>query len=244
MTVRAVVGLSALTVLGIGVMGFLAYGAASAGDIVYLLAYRLWMSGDTYVYAYQWEGLSSLRGNYDVNFLSYMLHPLSSLVGIRAYEKPLGSMLASEVTGQDVLTGPNPQLPVLLDYFFSDALVTTFLIAFMIGFLVIGFRPAAIALAKSRSRFLGVGAVAAAVFCPPAGFLDTSQVLITFVGILAVTAGGVLLELLLARQRPEPSGVHSADPGNISRACALRESSLNRRNEFGSTKSACIAGCF
>jgi hypothetical protein len=186
---------------GAGFMALLSYGASGGGDAILLLANRVWMSGDVYIYAYQQGALEGIRSNYPVSFLAYMLHPLTSLVGLRAYEKPLGAMLSSEVIKDDVLTGPNPQLPVVLDFFFPDSLAIV-PAAFLIGMMVISLRTMLPAFAACRSRFLKIGATAAALFAPGVGFLDTSQVLMTVVSISAVTGLFVGLEMWAANNAP------------------------------------------
>ncbi len=189
--------LSSLAVIaGVTGMILIAYGKSNLASAVILIGSRFWLSGDVYIYAYQTDALDSIRNNTPLNFFSYMLHPLTSLVGIRGYEKPLGSMLASEVYHTDLLTGPNPQLPVLLDYFFPNSARTCAVIAFLIGLLVIGIRPLAMRTATIRGRYLRLGAIAAAVFCPASGFIDTSQVLITWIGIAAITCACTAMEMI------------------------------------------------
>ena len=188
--------------LGVGIMGLLAYGVSSSADIFFLITNRLWLSGDVYIYAYQLDALSFIRGHYPVTFLSYVFHPITSLVGIRGYEKPLGSMIASQITRADVLTGPNPQLPVLLDFFFPDQWFFAGSIAFIIGNLVMGLRVIGSRLAEGRSHALALGGAAMAIFCPAAGFVDMSQVLIAMIGLVAVTVIWAVLELLTRRGVP------------------------------------------
>jgi len=197
-TLRAGAGMFALVLLGVFAMGVLAYRVSSVAGLIYLFVYRLWASGETYIYAYQWDAMASVRDNYHVSFIPYMLHPITSLVGIRAYDKPLGAMLFSQVFGDDIVGGPNPLLPILLDYFFPDAWVLAALMAFVIGALVVGIRPLGMALGRSRSRYIRVGGIAAAVFCPSMGFSDTSLVLIALIGVAAATAFAVAIELLLS----------------------------------------------
>lgn len=201
LSLRVSVGLFLLFILGVGTMGLLAYGVTNLGEVFVLFTERLWLAGDVYIYAYQQDALSSIRASYPVSFLSYMMHPISSLVGVRAYEKPLGAMLSSEVTGENLFTGPNPQLPVLLDFFFPNTFAAPFLNAFIIGGLVLGFRPLGIALSRSRSRYVRLGGIVSAIFCPVAGFLDTSQVLISLVGILVCTLLGITLEIAPVNRR-------------------------------------------
>lgn len=201
-TLRTIAFSGLIVVGGVGLMAVIAYGQASLGGIFFILGYRLWMSGDTYIYAYQLHGLEGLRGHYDVSFIPYMLHPITALVGIRAYEIPLGAALASQVGGKDVLTGPNPHLPVLLDFFFNGSLAISALVAFVIGYLVLGLRPLGMALQRCRARFLRLGALVAAIFAPAAGFLDTSQVLIGLIGITAAAGACMLIDLALRNQPP------------------------------------------
>lgn len=198
-SLKMLVSLGVVLLGGVGVMGLLAYGASSVADLVVLTTNRFWMYGDVYIYAYKLDALSLIRGQYKVSFLSYMLHPITSLIGIRGYDKPLGSMIMSQVVHADVLGGPNPQLPVLLDFFFPNQIAISITIAFAIGVLVCGIRVIGVRLAQGRSRYLAVGGIGAAIFCPAAGFVDTSQVMIALVGIVAVTFCGTIMELFPLR---------------------------------------------
>ena len=198
MTLMRAAALSMIVLIGIAVMGALAYGVANSKDVVLLVANRLWLSGDTYYYAYQLEGLEILRGYYDIPFFFYALHPITALFGIRAYEKPLGGELLRAATGIEVVGGPNPHLPVLMDYFFSTDIAISMLVAFVTGILVCSLRPLGISLAASRSRYLRLGGMAAAIFCPPTGFIDTSQVLISLIGVGITTALCMAFELVLS----------------------------------------------
>lgn len=193
--------------IGVSIMGLIAYGASSSGDLLLLILGRLWLAGDVYIYAYQRDALTMVRADYHVSFFAYMLHPITSVFGVRGYEKPLGSMLASEVLRSSVLVGPNPHLPVLLDYFFPNQWGVMVLVSVIIGWLVMGVRLVGVRFAESRSRYLAMGGIAAAVFAPAAGFTDTSQVLIALVGIAAASVLGALAELLLRRRPAAPAGL-------------------------------------
>jgi hypothetical protein len=199
-TLRAAMTSAGLVISGVAIMALTAYGKSGAAGVVALLGIRLWMSGDVYILAYQRGALDALRNYYHVSFIPYVFHPITALVGIRAYEYPLGAMLASEVSGATKLTGPNPQLPVLLDFFFPDALATICLIAFVIGFLVIGIRAASIPLSRSRARFMRLGGITAALFAPDAGFVDMEQVWMQLVAIAAIVVTGALLDLFFKRR--------------------------------------------
>jgi len=218
-TFRVGAGMFGLGFLGVGVMGVLAYRTTSIVALVYLFALRLWASGETYIYAYQWNAMAGVRDAYHVSFIPYMLHPITSLVGIRAYDKPLGAMLFSQVMPEDIVGGPNPIMPVLLDFFFPDNLAMSALVALLIGLLVVGIRTLGIVFGRSRSRYVKLGGIAAAIFCPAMGFLDTSLVLIALLGVLAATASCVAIELLFpsraaaigltAGASPESAASHS-----------------------------------
>jgi hypothetical protein len=198
-----------LIMAGVAVMGAIAYNTSNLATAFLLFTNRLWMSGDVYIFAYQHDALESIHANYPVSFLSYVMHPITSLVGVRGYDKPLGAMLASEVMKDDVLTGPNPQLPVVLDYFFPENYTVILPLAFVTGFLVLGIRPLGMFIARrSRSRYVRIGGIVAAIFAPAAGFVDTSLVVMSLVGIAAATAVLVLMELL----RPEPTPQHVSFP--------------------------------
>jgi hypothetical protein len=200
-TLFAMLSVASFGLAGAGAMTLLAYRASGISDAFLRLTTRFWMSGDVYLLAYQMDGLAAVRGNYPVSFPRYMMHPITALVGMRAYDKPLGGMLQSAIAQDNVMTGPNPQLPVVLDFFFPDRLALSIGIAFVIGFMVISIRPIGMLIAKNtRSRYFRIGGIAAAVFCPSAGFLDTSQVEIGLVSLVAVASILVGLELLLANQ--------------------------------------------
>jgi hypothetical protein len=192
---------------GVAIMGAIAYKSSNLATAFLLFTNRLWMSGDVYILAYQRDALESIHANYPVSFLAYVMHPITSLVGVRGYEKPLGAMLASEVMREDVLTGPNPQLPVVLDYFFPENFAAILPLALVTGFLVIGIRPVGMFIARrSRSRYVRIGGIVAAIFAPVAGLVDTSLVVMALVGIAAATAVLVLMELLRpARPRDAPA---------------------------------------
>ena len=124
-----------------------------------------------------------------------MLHPVTDLVGIRARHGPWGqcslprSPRYQADRAESRAAGPAPFL------FSSNSLIVICLIAFAIGFLVIGVRAASIPLSTSCARFLRLGGIAAARFAPDAGFIDMEQVWMQFVGIAAIVIAGGLLDL-------------------------------------------------
>ena len=193
---------------GVTAMGAIAYQSSNLAASFLLFTNRLWMSGDVYILAYQRDALESVHANYPVSFLAYVMHPITSLVGVRGYEKPLGAMLASEFMRDDVFTGPNPQLPVVLDYFFPENYAAVVPLALATGFLVIGIRPLGMFIARrSRSRYVRIAGIVAAIFAPVSGFVDTSLVIMALIGIAAAAALLVLMELLRPATMPSPPGL-------------------------------------
>lgn len=199
-TLRTIVISAIVAFFGIGIMAVVGYKATSLLGIFILLGYRLWLSGDVYVLAYEQGALDAVRRYYHPTFFRYIFHPITDLVGIRGYEYPLGAMLASQVAETTRLTGPNPQLPVLLDFFFPDSLIEITLIALAFGFVIMGVRGFGLKLSMSRARFVRLGGLAAGIFAPSAGFLDTEQVLMRLVGIVAVVGAGSLLDFFFQRK--------------------------------------------
>jgi hypothetical protein len=197
-SLRVIAATTVLVFGGASLMGLLAYGTHSIRDLIILLGLRVWNAGDVYILAYQMGGLERVHGTYPVHFIPYVLHPLTSLVGVRAYDRPLGAMLTTAVSGTSSFGGPNPQLPVLLDYFFPGDMGVSVIIAFLLGAMILAIRPLGLILATSRSRFLSIGVIAAAIFCPGTGFLDMSLGLIALIGIVAATVGAVGAEILFA----------------------------------------------
>lgn len=209
------IGISAVVgVFGFGLMAVVGYRTTSVIGIILLLGLRLWLSGDVYLLAYQQDALDELRRYYHPTFFRYIFHPITDLVGIRGYEYPLGAMLASQAAHTTVLTGPNPQLPVLLDFFFPQSPVEITLIAFAFGFVILGIRGFGLKLSMSRARFVRLGGLTAAIFAPSAGFLDTEQVLMRLVGIVAVVGAGSLLDFFFKEQ---PAAAAQSPPDQIAR---------------------------
>jgi hypothetical protein len=71
---------------------------------------RLFASGDIFYYSFIHNNYKNLFGTYD--FWSYLAHPFTSLLGIRGYEHPIGSLLYVQANEEIKGFGPNPQLPM------------------------------------------------------------------------------------------------------------------------------------
>jgi hypothetical protein len=79
-------------------------------DAVISVANRLFASGDIFYYSFIHNNYKELFGTYD--FWPYVLHPFTSLFGIRGYEWPIGSLLFAQPGVEIKGFGPNPQLPM------------------------------------------------------------------------------------------------------------------------------------
>jgi len=92
---------------------------------------RILSAGDIYYYAFISGDYTKLFGQYSL--LSYILHPFTSIIGIRGYEWPVGALIKStgglEVTG----TGPNPHLPILALVLMNGSYFPGLLFSFLAG---------------------------------------------------------------------------------------------------------------
>ncbi|WP_219115190.1 hypothetical protein [Janthinobacterium sp. UMAB-56] len=174
------------TILPIYLVAVIGYGSSGLSDVVSLLMIRFLLSGDVYIFAYQNGGLDIIRSYYKPGFLSYILHPITALIGFRAYDKPLGSMIASQFTGRDLITGPNPQLPVLFDFFFPHSRVISFFLSFFVGLATYSTRLWLIRSTHLSRRYLQLGIAAMAIFLPGMAFADVS---LFIMGLIGITAG-------------------------------------------------------
>jgi hypothetical protein len=79
-------------------------------DALVSFSNRLFASGDIFYYSFVYNNYQDLYGEY--NFWSYVFHPFTSLIGIRGYEWPIGSLLYAQAGSTIQGFGPNPQLPM------------------------------------------------------------------------------------------------------------------------------------
>ncbi len=98
------------------------------------------------------------------------------------------------------MTGPNPQLPILLDFFFPASALLQFVVAVVIGASVIGIRLFPYGGRWIRSRYLKASCISSAYFAPSSGFADTSLVLMSLVAIFSAGAMLAFLEMTLPRK--------------------------------------------
>lgn len=196
------------SILGYLLVSFLSYGAGDLTASIELLITRLWMSGDVYIYAYQKGGLDNIRPMLHASFVEYVLHPLTSVFGYRAYEVPLGAMLASDAVGYDVFTGPNTQLPVLLNLYFGNNYFAILGLSAFFGWLCYLPRRLCLIYLLKAGGWPRIGLLTAAVFLPAYGFFDLSLVTINVIAIAAGASAAMLsiiaVEMLAAGLGPSP----------------------------------------
>jgi hypothetical protein len=99
------------------------------------ILFRISMSGDVYLLAFVIGDYSELQGLYEP--IKYLLHPFTSLIGIRGYEYPLGAELIGTAGHVVSGSGPNPHLPLLALTFWPDCFFCAVLFAFSTIFIFI-----------------------------------------------------------------------------------------------------------
>lgn len=98
-------------------------------DFINIILYRVSMSGDVYLLSFVAGDYRELIGLFDP--LSYIMHPFTSLVGVRGYEFPFGAELIGTAGNVVTGTGPNPHLPMLAITFWPNCLMCSFLFAML-----------------------------------------------------------------------------------------------------------------
>jgi hypothetical protein len=99
-----------VAVLALTVATVMFWQGLNFGDAVTSLLNRLFASGDIFYYSFIYNDYHDLFGQY--NFWSYVFHPITSLIGIRGYEWPIGALLFAQPGIEIQGFGPNPQLPM------------------------------------------------------------------------------------------------------------------------------------
>lgn len=179
-TLKLLLCLLGVAFVGLVISLFVGFGVSSFSDVFSILLVRMAMFGDVYIYAYQMDLLSEVRGVYS-SFPSYVLHPLTSIFGVKGYDLPLGSMLNSALLGYEDIHGPNPQLPVLLDLFFHGQLLIVFILSTLFGILSFFARYLICCKFIIKYKYLGVFVISSCLFIPSLGFFDFSLVLTAYV---------------------------------------------------------------
>ena len=113
---------------------------SSINDSINSLLDRIYSSGDLYYYSFVVGDYTDLYKSY--NFFSYLLHPFTSLIGIRGYDFPIGSklfyfaQLAQSPNTEEMGFGPNPQLPILYLVLLHGNFLLSVISCFFSGLLV------------------------------------------------------------------------------------------------------------
>ncbi len=107
----------------------------SGTDFLEKILTRIYMSADIYLFSYVIGDYKDLINFYDP--LSYLLHPFSSIFGIRGYEYPLGAQILSTANLPVTGTGPNSHMTILNMIFFHDCTFCIILASFMYGIIAL-----------------------------------------------------------------------------------------------------------
>jgi hypothetical protein len=82
---------------------------------------RIFLSADIYIWSFVFGDYSDYIDYYDP--IRYILHPFSSLIGIRGYEYGFGAQIVESANLPVDGTGPNDQMPMLGLIFYNDCLL-------------------------------------------------------------------------------------------------------------------------
>ncbi len=107
------------------------------GNAFEIIMDRIMMSGDIYLFSYVIGDYTQLIDFYDP--ISYLMHPFSSIVGIRGYDYPLGAEILSTANLPVTGVGPNDQMPILGLTFFNDCIVCIIIFTLFFSLLIMFF---------------------------------------------------------------------------------------------------------
>jgi hypothetical protein len=92
---------------------------------------RILASGDIYYFSFIIGDYTQLFGEY--NLISYILHPFTSIIGIRGYEFPIGALILSTAGLEVVGVGPNPHLPIVSLILSNGVYLFSLFFSFLVG---------------------------------------------------------------------------------------------------------------
>jgi hypothetical protein len=95
---------------------------------------RILASGDIFYFSFVIGDYTKLFGEY--NLIYYIFHPFTSLIGMKGYEFPVGSLILSTAGREIVGTGPNPHLPILSLILTNGVYSYSLFFSFLLGCLV------------------------------------------------------------------------------------------------------------
>lgn len=105
------------------------------GNALTEIAFRIARSGDVYLYSFVIGDYKQLYGYYDP--LSYILHPFSSLLGVRGYDYPFGAQILDSVGLEVTGVGPQDHMTMLSLVFFQDRIVPIFIFTCFFAALIV-----------------------------------------------------------------------------------------------------------
>ena len=91
------------------------------GNALEMILNRVFLSADIYLWSFVVGDYKPFIDYYDP--ISYVLHPFSSLIGIRGYEYGFGAQILETANLVVDGTGPNDQMPMLGMIFYNDCLL-------------------------------------------------------------------------------------------------------------------------
>jgi hypothetical protein len=161
---------------------------------------RFFASGDIFYYAFLQNDYKDLYGEY--NFWSYVFHPLTSLVGLRGYEWPIGSLLYAQAGTEIRGFGPNPQLPMTALILLQGNIWLALLFCIVMALVMVaGHRWAWQVLQRHSLPTVLRTSIFAVFFVKINAILvDFSLVMIDFIAIAAMTTLTLILQAVLDRR--------------------------------------------
>jgi hypothetical protein len=95
------------------------------GNALEIISNRIMLSGDIYLYSFVIGDYEKLINKYEV--FSYILHPYTSLIGIRGYDFPLGAEIVSTANAPVLGLGPQDHITILALTFFHGCNICIFI---------------------------------------------------------------------------------------------------------------------
>jgi hypothetical protein len=159
-------------------------------DAAILVLDRLYASGDIYYYSFVAGDYTKLFGEY--NFISYLLHPFTSIIGIRGYEWPIGSELFAMANKQSEVLGygPNPHLPILSLVILNGNFLLAIIFCFFVGVFVTWSRLFSLRIMQITNipPFWRIAIFSLFFMFSPLVVIDIAQFQFMLVGVLFVIA--------------------------------------------------------
>lgn len=105
------------------------------GNPIEKILIRIFWSADIYIWSFKLGDYKQFIDYYDP--ISYILHPYSSLFGIRGYEYNFGAQILESANLKVSGMGPQDHMPMLGLIFFNDCLLCIIVFTFIFSFLML-----------------------------------------------------------------------------------------------------------